>query len=113
MPTNSKLRFIEDCENARIIARNDINKDEIKILLAGGIAPIVYSTDKQFEEKYQIEFHEYGDLSAKYECMKIYNFEVFRYLTEKYGKSWRREIRKDAFGLKEWKKWNRKNRKNK
>lgn len=111
MLTNSKLLFLENCENAKTIAINDINDNKVKVLIVGGIAPIEYTTDKSFEDKYQIEFYDYGDLSAKYDCMKYYNFEIFDYLTDKYGKKWRKEIRKDVFVLKEWKKAKRKKRK--
>lgn len=108
MPTKSKLLFINNCANAKEIAKNDIAKNKAKILLTGGVTPIFYATDNQFEERYQVAFHDYGDLAAKYECMKIYNFEIFQYLSEKYGKSWKKEIRKDTLAFKEWKKLVRK-----
>ena len=113
MPTNSKLLFLENCKNAKTVAINDIRDNKIKVLIVGGIGPIEYTTDKYFEDKYEIVFYDYGDLPAKYDCMKYYNFEIFEYLTDKYGKKWRKEIRKDVFALKEWKKVIRKKRKSK
>jgi len=104
MPSESKLMFLENCENAKIIAEQDIKNQEIIILIVGGIAPTIYTTDNDFEKKYQITYTDYGDLAAKDECMLNYNFKIFDYLKEKYGKSWKREIRKDVYGLKEWKK---------
>jgi hypothetical protein len=103
-PSEFRLNMLENCENAKIIADQDIKKQKIKILIVGGIAPTIYTTDKDFEEKYQIIYSDYGDLPAKDECMYNYNSKVFDYLTEKYGKSWKREIRKDVYGLKKWKK---------
>lgn len=103
-PSAFRIKMIKDCEKAKIIAEQDIEKNEIKILIVGGIAPTIFTTDKNFEEKYQITYTDYGDLPAKDECMYNYNAKVFDYLTEKYGKSWKREIRKDVYGLKKWKK---------
>jgi hypothetical protein len=100
-PTYSKLRFIHNCENAKIIAEQDIKNQSILILIESGINPIEYSTDKYFEKKYKITFFDYGDLPATPECMLNYNKRIFDYLTEKYGSSWRKEIRKDVYGFNE------------
>ncbi len=110
-PTNSKLLFLQNCESAKTVAINDIRDNKVKVLIVGGIGPIEYTTDEYFEDKYQIVFYDYGDLPAKYDCMKYYNFEIFEYLTDQYGKKWRKEIRKDVFALKEWKKTKRKKQK--
>ena len=103
-PSEFRIKMLENCENAKIIADQDIEKQKIKIFIVGGIAPTIYTTDENFEEKYQITFSDYGDLPAKDECMYNYNSKVFDYLTEKYGKKWQKEIRKDVYGLKKWKK---------
>ena len=76
----------------------------IRILIVGGIVPTVYNSDQDFESKYQITYSDYGDLPAKDECMYNYNSTIFDFLTKKYGNSWKREIRKDAYGLNDWKK---------
>ena len=96
--------FIENCENAYIIANQDIKKQEIKLLIVGGISPTMYSTDIDFENKYQVTYYDYGDLAANSECMFNYNSKIFNFLTEKYGNRWKKEIRKDVYGFKEWKK---------
>ena len=103
-PSEFRLKFLENCEKAFIIADQDIKKQEIKLLIVGGIAPAIYPTDQDFEKKYQVTYYDYGDLAAKGECMFNYNTRVFDYLTEIYGKSWKKEIRKDVYGLKRWKK---------
>jgi hypothetical protein len=107
-PSNSKLRFINDCGKAKIIAEQDITNNSIILIIVGGISPTVYATDIEFENKYSLTYYDYGDLPASRECMLIYNFRIFEYLTEKFGKSWQKEIRKDVYGLKDW----RKNKKN-
>jgi hypothetical protein len=103
-PSNSKLRYINDCDKAKIIAAQDITNNSIMLILDGGIGPKVYSTDIEFENKYSLTYYDYGDLPASRECMLIYNFRIFDYLTEKNGKSWQKEIRKDVYGLKDWRK---------
>ena len=103
-PSEFRIKMINDCEKSQIIAKQDIKKNEIKILIVGGIAPTIFTTDKNFEEKYQITYYDFGDLPAKEACMYNYNAIVFDYLTEKYGNSWKREIRKDVYGLKKWQK---------
>lgn len=108
-PSEFRLKFLENCDNAYIIAEQDILSNEAKILIVGGIAPTIYSTDNDFETKYQITYSDYGDLSANDECMYNYNSKVFDYLTEKYGKKWSKEVRSDVYGLKQWNK--QKNRK--
>ncbi len=109
-PSEFRLKFLENCDNAFIIAEQDIKKQEIKILIVGGIAPTIYTTDKDFEKKYQVKYSDYGDLAGKAECMYNYNAKVFDYLTEKYGNKWKKEVRKDVYGLKEWKKNKKKKR---
>jgi hypothetical protein len=104
LPSTSKLKFINDCNYAKLIADQDITNGEIKILLVGGIGPIEYTTDKDFELRYNVTFHDYGDLAPLRACILNYNFEIFDYLLFEYGKKWKKEIRNDAFGLKECKK---------
>lgn len=103
MPSSSKIYFLQDCDNAEKVALKDISSGKIMVFLVGGIGPVEYTTDKHFENKYEISFEDYGDLPAEHDCMKNYNFLIFAYLNEKYGNQWVREIRKDVYALKEWK----------
>ena len=107
-PSEFRIKFLGDCQNAIIIADQDIKNNEIKIFIVGGIAPAIFTTDKDFEKKYQVTYSDYGDLPASDECILNYNSTIFNYLTENFGKNWKKEIRKDVYGLKKWEK-NKKN----
>jgi hypothetical protein len=82
-------------------ALKDIQSNRPAILLQSGIAPVVYTADKDFEERYKVTFYDFGCVAAdRQECLTAYNKIVFEYLDKTYGKKWRREIRRDAIGLK-------------
>jgi len=91
-----------DCEKVVDLIKADIKNNSIFILLQGGIVPIRYSDDSDFEKKYNILFYEQGCVGSQ--CAEFYNFLIFDYLYKTYGKKWIKEIRKDAIGFKEWKK---------
>lgn len=40
------------------------------MLLVGGIAPIVYATDKDFEEEYGITYYDFDCTPDREECIK-------------------------------------------
>jgi len=94
------LLIIADCEINKDIAQRDINKNKPRLLLSGGIAPVIYSDQDKFEEKYGVKYFDYGCVTPSYECIEQYNKEIFIYLDNKFGKSWRLEIRKDVIGFK-------------
>jgi hypothetical protein len=73
-----------------------------KLLLFSGIASIVYDSDSIFESKYKIDYYDYGCIGESEDCMKDYNMEVFKYLDKEFGISWRKEIRPDVIGLKDY-----------
>ena len=78
----------------------DIQAKKPTILLQGGIAPVVYTTDKTFKIRYRILFNDFGCVAGdRQECLIAYNKTIFDYLDKSYGKKWRKEIRKDAIGL--------------
>ncbi|TGE18919.1 FEKKY domain-containing protein [Hymenobacter elongatus] len=98
-----KLTFVTTKTEAIELAKNDIEKGTPFILLQSGIAPVVYATDSIFESKFKVYYYEQGCVGPNNELMKEYNYVIFNYLSETYGKKWRREIRKDAIGLRQWK----------
>lgn len=97
------LLIIAECEINKDIAQHDIDKNKPRLLLSGGIAPVIYSDQDKFEKKYGVKYYDYGCVTPSYECIEQYNKEIFKYLDNKFGKSWRREVRKDVIGFKRWK----------
>ncbi|WP_299439562.1 carboxypeptidase-like regulatory domain-containing protein [uncultured Aquimarina sp.] len=84
----------------RLQALDHIKIGKINLLLSGGIAPVVYQSDEKFSKKYNLNFVEFGCEAVPEESLYEYNKTVFEYLDKKYGKNWRKEIRKDVVGLK-------------
>ncbi|MGS2738747.1 FEKKY domain-containing protein [Sinomicrobium sp. M5D2P17] len=82
-------------------ALKDIKNGEVNILESSGIAPVFYKSDTRFAKKYKVNFIEYGCEGVAWESLYEYNRTVFEYLDKKYGKKWRKKIRKDIVGLKE------------
>ncbi|MEO9953052.1 hypothetical protein [Nonlabens sp.] len=92
-----------DCNKAVEFAESDIKNGQPILLLAGGIAPVHILTDIDFEKKFNVSFYDYGCVQPSEICMEKYNWKIFDYLTEKYGRKWQKEIRDDAVGFKKWK----------
>lgn len=82
-------------------ALNDINEGKANLLVLGGFAPVIYSTDKYFKEKYNIGYNVFGCIAPDSdECLRVYNQTIFENLNNKFGKKWRKDVRKDVIGLK-------------
>lgn len=104
------LDFIKTSEEAYQLSVEDIKRGTPFILLQGGIAPVRYPSDEEFENLFGIYYFEQGCVASDFKLTKAYNSAVFDHLDKNFGKSWRKQIRKDAIGFKEWKK-ERRNRK--
>jgi len=80
---------------------NDIGKGEMKLLLPGGIVSTPkLPNDFAFEKKYNVTFLSRGCIRFSEDNESEYNYGIFKYLDEKHGKGWRKEIRQDVIGLK-------------
>jgi len=99
----TKMTFIEMCDEVDSLFKADLKKRTLFLLLQGGIAPVVITTDKPFENKYQVYYYDFGCNAPNLECVKTYNEFIFDHLTKLYGNKWEKKIRKDVIGLKEWK----------
>ncbi|MHB0756886.1 FEKKY domain-containing protein [Polaribacter sp. M15] len=82
-------------------ALEDLKSGKVNILESSGIAPVFYKSDTKFAKKYNVNFVEYGCEAIAEESLYEYNRTVFEYLDKKYGKKWRKKIRKDIVGLEE------------
>ena len=81
-------------------ALKDIKNNEIKLLLPGGlIGSSITPSDTLFENKYKLTFISQGCVRLKGDNETEYNKEIFKYLDNKLGTSWRFEIRKDVIGM--------------
>jgi hypothetical protein len=84
-------------------AATDIESKKIRILFSGGFGGMPdfkNEKDKRFQKKYKVEFYSQGCLRYGInDDEEGYNKTIFKYLDSKYGKSWRKEIRKDAIGF--------------
>ena len=98
----SKIHFVDNPEQAKNLALSDIQIGKIFVIIHSGNGPIVYLSDSIFENKYNLKFNELGCVGSKFAIN--YNYEIFEYLHETFGKKWTKEIRKDALGFKQWKK---------
>ncbi|MEQ8908958.1 MAG: carboxypeptidase-like regulatory domain-containing protein [Vicingaceae bacterium] len=81
-------------------ANRDILNDSISLLLLGGIVTrAITDEDSKFEEKYKVNFLSRGCIRLGEDNEAEYNKVMFEYLDKKYGKKWRKEVRKDVIGL--------------
>jgi hypothetical protein len=96
---NLELLMISDCEINKQIAELDIKKGKPRLLIFGGEAPVVYFGQEKFEKKYNVDYFDYGCIIPAKECAIEYNKKIFEYLDSKFGKSWRKTVRKDIVGL--------------
>ncbi len=101
-----KLMFVRNIQEVDALAKKDIYNNMILLLLQSGEAPVTYTTDDLFEEKFQAKYLESGCIGPTLRFAKEYNLLIFKYLSHKYGKKWMKDIRKDVPGLKEFKRNN-------
>ncbi|UGS24543.1 FEKKY domain-containing protein [Flavobacterium channae] len=86
-----------NCEYNIDSALSDWKNKKAKLLIIGSIAPLADTKlDKKFERKYKIDYFDFGCTPAPSDCIKEYNEKVFELLDKKYGKEWRKNVRKDV-----------------
>lgn len=99
--SRTELIIIADCWVNKELAISDIANNEIKLLLVGGIASVFVLGQESAEESFNFRYDDFGCVAPPDECIKEYNFMMFKYLDNMYGKSWRKIVRKDVIGLNE------------
>lgn len=87
------------CEASKMIAKNDIKKGKINFLIQGGIVSTYVKGQNVFEQKYKLKYFDFGCVVPKEICIADYNAVVGQYLDQKFGKNWRKEVRKDINGI--------------
>ena len=101
-----KLILETEISRAQELAKKDIEKGIPFLLIQSGVAPVVYTTDSVFENRFNVYYYELGCTGPNDELMTAYNIEIFKFLDKEYGKEWRRSIRKDIIGFKKWEREN-------
>ena len=80
-----------------INAQNDIENGNTRFLISSGIVGIANSpSDEEFENKYKIEYLDFGCVSPSQEIIRRYNSQIATYLDRAFGKEWREKIRRDV-----------------
>ncbi len=97
----SQIPSTEDCLINAETAIQDIKNDEARLLLIGGIAPVIYGGEDSFESDYSLKYHDFGCMPpSSMACLMAYNKEIFKHLDATYGDKWKESIREDVIGLK-------------
>lgn len=98
--TNIELVAKVFCNLNKRIAKSDVEQGIPKLLLIGGIAPVYLKDQEKTEKKYGFQYYDFGCTPPPKQCVLLYNQIVFKHLDEKFGKTWRNEVRSDVIGLK-------------
>lgn len=95
---NLIFKFLSICPKNGDSAIIDIKQNQPKLLI---YSEAIYYNQHEFEIKYGIEYILYGDdQPPPKECAEDYNRVIFKYLTSKFGRKWKKEVRPDVAGLK-------------
>ena len=84
---------------SRKLAMADIKAGNLKFLLRGGIVTTYRKGQVVFEKKYKLKYYDFGCVMPANISIDDYNNIVADYLDEKFGLSWRNEVRKDVVGI--------------
>lgn len=97
--TERHFGWNDDAYSAKI-AKDKWHSGEAKLLLQGGIAPVVYVGQEQFTRKYGVDYDDFGCMAyCSDKQMAEYNTVIMDYLTVNYGSEWIKYIRKDVPGV--------------
>lgn len=93
------------CSKGQAIAakrnfENDLKNNTIKLYLQGGIISVINKEDLLFQKDYSIQYKDFGCVApANISFYEAYNYQVFHYLSEKFGNNWKEKLNINAFGL--------------
>lgn len=80
-------------------ANADIKKGKLKFLIQGGIVATRVKGQEIFEQKYGVAYYDLGCVGPSNIRIDAYNKVVGNFMDRKYGKGWRKEVRKDVRGI--------------
>ncbi|SFA54091.1 hypothetical protein SAMN04488511_11312 [Pedobacter suwonensis] len=80
-------------------ANADIKKGKPKFLIQGGIVSTRIKGQELFEQKYGVVYQDLGCVGPSAIRIEDYNKVVASFMDKKYGKAWRKEVRKDVQGI--------------
>lgn len=80
-------------------ANADIKNGKLKFLIQGGIAATRVKGQELFEQKYGVVYYDFGCVGPSAIRIEDYNKVVASFMDKKYGKGWRKEVRKDVQGI--------------
>lgn len=82
------------CDLDSASAVRDLAAGRPRIVLQGGIAPVITPWDARMQARFGFTYLELGDeLRAPTECYSQYNRAVFRFLDGRFGPAWRDSVR--------------------
>lgn len=97
--TERRFGWNDDAYSAKI-AKDKWQSCEAKLLLQGGIAPVIYVGQEQFVQKYGVDYDDFGCMAYCSEAqMAKYNTVIMDYLTVNFGNEWCDYVRKDVPGF--------------
>ena len=104
----AQIHYAHTKKKARKMAQKDIENGRVFIILEGNIVPAISGTEYLFTDKFGAQFQHQGCTAEPEKITAAYNSVVFDHLTNRYGRKWLKSVRKDAVGLKAWKKQHKK-----
>ena len=91
--------------NCAAQASQDIEAGDPRLIICynrreGGEYPAAfYSTQQEFEAQYGITYKLYTCTPDNEPCIKKYNKRVAKHLTKSFGRTWKKEVRTDVYGI--------------
>lgn len=89
---------IENADNPKYNFKKNAKNNVFVIFVSELTSYDLNKEDHEFEQKYNVKYSFIGNYQIDY--LKKYNTLTFKHLKKKFKKSWLKEIRKDAVGLK-------------
>jgi len=101
--TYLNAKIVKNVDTSKIhsikLANADLKNGHVKFLLRGGIVSTYVKGQEIFEKKYGIAYRDFGCVMPSNISIEDYNKVVASFMDKKYGKGWRKEVRKDVQGI--------------